>query len=61
MKEDAVNSEISNAFSNKQSFSCPLAKPQLHTGDSLADLSPEDIDVVAAMGDALPVLICSLA
>ncbi|WKX96088.1 hypothetical protein Q1695_012502 [Nippostrongylus brasiliensis] len=54
MKEDAVNSEISNAFSNKQSFSCPLAKPQLHTGDSLADLSPEDIDVVAAMGDALP-------
>ncbi|VDO91736.1 unnamed protein product [Heligmosomoides polygyrus] len=49
----AVNSQISNAFSNKQSFACPLAKPQLHTGDSLANLSPEDIDIVGAMGDAL--------
>ncbi|KAK6026280.1 hypothetical protein OSTOST_07778 [Ostertagia ostertagi] len=52
-QEIAVNSQISNAFSNKQSFSCPRAKPLLHTGESLADLSPEDIDIVAAMGDAL--------
>ncbi|KJH49337.1 hypothetical protein DICVIV_04540 [Dictyocaulus viviparus] len=49
-------SQLTNAFSNKQSFSCPLAKPLLHTGDSLANLSPEDIDIVAAMGDALAML-----
>ncbi|ETN76289.1 hypothetical protein NECAME_11767, partial [Necator americanus] len=53
-KKDVVNVHISSAFSNKQSFSCPLAKPLLHTGGTLADLSPEDIDIVAAMGDALP-------
>ncbi|VDM56828.1 unnamed protein product [Angiostrongylus costaricensis] len=29
--KDVVNSQISSAFSNKQTFSCPLAKPVLHT------------------------------
>ncbi|KAL6734992.1 hypothetical protein Aduo_005475 [Ancylostoma duodenale] len=52
--KEVVSVQISSAFSNKQSFSCPMAKPLLHTGESLADLSPEDIDIVAAMGDALP-------
>ncbi|CAJ0606869.1 unnamed protein product [Cylicocyclus nassatus] len=52
--KNLVVGQISSAFSNKQSFSCPRAKPLLHTGETLADLSPEDIDIVAAMGDALP-------
>ncbi|VDO23915.1 unnamed protein product [Haemonchus placei] len=53
MQEGTAISEMSQTFSGKQSFSCPRAKPLLHTGDSLADLSPEDIDIVGAMGDAL--------
>ncbi|CAO4382865.1 unnamed protein product [Caenorhabditis nigoni] len=49
----AVNSEISGGFSNEKSFSCPHAKPMLHTGESVAQLSPEDIRIVGAMGDSL--------
>ncbi|CAD6188950.1 unnamed protein product [Caenorhabditis auriculariae] len=49
----AVNNEIIGAFSNKQTFACPRAKPQLHTGDNMANISPEDISIVAAMGDSL--------
>lgn len=43
---------------DKKSFLCPHVKPALHTGTSLADLSPEDIDVVAALGDSLAVRNC---
>ncbi|PAV60381.1 hypothetical protein WR25_23567 [Diploscapter pachys] len=49
----AVKSEIGGQFSNKQTFACPNVKPQLHTGDDLSNLSPEDIRVVGAMGDSL--------
>ncbi|CAP28020.1 LOW QUALITY PROTEIN: Protein CBG08129 [Caenorhabditis briggsae] len=45
--------EISGGFSNEKSFSCPHAKPMLHTGESVAQLSPEDIRIVGAMGDSL--------
>ncbi|GMT15245.1 hypothetical protein PFISCL1PPCAC_6542, partial [Pristionchus fissidentatus] len=44
---------ITSVFTDKKSFLCPHIKPALHTGTSLADLSPEDVDVVAAMGDSL--------
>ncbi|KAF8362639.1 hypothetical protein PRIPAC_89562 [Pristionchus pacificus] len=44
---------ITSVFTDKKSFLCPHVKPALHTGTSLADLSPEDIDVVAALGDSL--------
>ncbi|GMR37601.1 hypothetical protein PMAYCL1PPCAC_07796, partial [Pristionchus mayeri] len=44
---------ITSVFHDKKSFLCPLVKPALHTGTSLADLSPEDIDIVAALGDSL--------
>lgn len=46
-------SYIEEAFHNRQTFTCPLVKQLLATGTSGADLSPEDIDIVAAMGDAL--------
>ncbi|KAI1727923.1 phospholipase B1, membrane-associated [Ditylenchus destructor] len=46
-------SYINNAFNNRRSFTCPLVKSLLATGTSGADLSPEDIDIVASMGDSL--------
>lgn len=46
-------SNITGSFMNKRTFACPRVKPMLHTGDSTADLSPEDIDIIAAMGDSL--------
>ncbi|CAI5455046.1 unnamed protein product [Caenorhabditis angaria] len=49
----AVNNEIIGGFSNQKSFSCPHAKPTLHTGETVGQLSPEDITIVAAMGDSL--------
>ncbi|CAI2355577.1 unnamed protein product [Caenorhabditis sp. 36 PRJEB53466] len=49
----AVNNEILGGFSNEKSFSCPHAKPILHTGESVAQISPEDIQIVGAMGDSL--------
>ncbi|KAI6234136.1 hypothetical protein M3Y99_00848200 [Aphelenchoides fujianensis] len=44
---------IENSFNNQRSFACQLVKNALRTGDSGANLSPEDIKVVAAMGDSL--------
>ncbi|KAK0395729.1 hypothetical protein QR680_001401 [Steinernema hermaphroditum] len=46
-------SHIKNAFSNRKNFACPKVKERFHTGETTADLSPEDIEVVAAMGDAI--------
>ncbi|VDK51371.1 unnamed protein product, partial [Anisakis simplex] len=50
---DVVPSQIENSFVNRRTFSCPRAHPTLHTGDSTADLSPEDIDIIGALGDSL--------
>ncbi|CAD6184271.1 unnamed protein product [Caenorhabditis auriculariae] len=40
-------------FIDRKSFACPLIKKNLKTGTSIGDLSPEDISIIAAMGDAL--------
>ncbi|CAJ0586579.1 unnamed protein product, partial [Mesorhabditis spiculigera] len=50
---NVVASEVGGWFSNRSSFSCPRVKPDLHTGDTVATLSPEDIEIVAAMGGSL--------
>ncbi|CAI4229687.1 unnamed protein product [Auanema sp. JU1783] len=50
---EAVKIDIEGAFNTRGSFACPLVKPVLHTGDNISNLSPEDIDIVAAMGDSL--------
>ncbi|VDN01575.1 unnamed protein product [Thelazia callipaeda] len=42
-------------FVNKDTFACPRLKKFIRTGDSLAALSPEDISIIAAMGDSLAV------
>uniref|UniRef100_A0A915D6W9 Lipase_GDSL domain-containing protein n=1 Tax=Ditylenchus dipsaci TaxID=166011 RepID=A0A915D6W9_9BILA len=57
-KENSKNpnvqtSYIDRGFNNRQSFTCPLVKSLLATGINGGNLSPEDIDIVAAMGDAL--------
>ncbi|CAD5211845.1 unnamed protein product [Bursaphelenchus okinawaensis] len=44
---------IDNAFNNRRTFQCQLVKGALRSGDSGANISPEDIDIVAAMGDAI--------
>ncbi|KAH7728592.1 GDSL-like Lipase/Acylhydrolase family protein [Aphelenchoides avenae] len=40
-------------FFCRKSFSCPKIKDDFVTGTSTADLSPEDIGIIAAMGDSL--------
>ncbi|CAJ0945708.1 unnamed protein product, partial [Mesorhabditis belari] len=40
-------------FTNQSKFSCPKIKPDLHTGDTIATLSPEDIEIIAAMGGSI--------
>uniref|UniRef100_A0A183C6W6 Lipase_GDSL domain-containing protein n=1 Tax=Globodera pallida TaxID=36090 RepID=A0A183C6W6_GLOPA len=52
-RPDDVVSIINSAFSNRKSFSCPKIKTDLRTGTSTADLSPEDIGIIASMGDSL--------
>ncbi|KAK6039013.1 hypothetical protein COOONC_23483, partial [Cooperia oncophora] len=37
----------------RKSFACPKVKSDLKTGTSIGDLSPEDIRIIASMGDAL--------
>ncbi|WKX90423.1 hypothetical protein Q1695_009349 [Nippostrongylus brasiliensis] len=44
---------INSAFNNRKSFACPKIKSDLKTGTSIGDLSPEDITIIASMGDAL--------
>lgn len=39
----------------RKSFSCPKIKTDFVTGKSIADLSPEDVGIIAAMGDSLAV------
>ncbi|KHN88164.1 Phospholipase B1, membrane-associated [Toxocara canis] len=49
---DAV-SLIFNSFNNRKTFSCPRTKTDFVTGTGTGDLSPEDIGIIAAMGDSL--------
>uniref|UniRef100_A0A8R1EJN9 Uncharacterized protein n=1 Tax=Caenorhabditis japonica TaxID=281687 RepID=A0A8R1EJN9_CAEJA len=44
---------INSAFNDKKSFTCPRIKDELLTGQSVENISPEDIQIIAAMGDAL--------
>ncbi|XGW20583.1 hypothetical protein V3C99_003961 [Haemonchus contortus] len=44
---------IESTFNNRKSFACPKIKSDLKTGTSIGDLSPEDITIIASMGDAL--------
>lgn len=44
-----------NSFVNRKTFSCPKIKGDFITGTDTSDLSPEDISVIAAMGDSLAV------
>ncbi|KJH43499.1 hypothetical protein DICVIV_10479 [Dictyocaulus viviparus] len=44
---------INSVFNNRKSFACPKIKTDLKTGTSIGDLSPEDIRIIASMGDAL--------
>ncbi|VDN52196.1 unnamed protein product [Dracunculus medinensis] len=46
-------SKIASGFVNKKTFECPRVKTTLHTGDNVANLSPEDINIIAALGDSL--------
>ncbi|VDN24783.1 unnamed protein product, partial [Cylicostephanus goldi] len=40
-------------FDCRKTFACPKIKSDLKTGTSIGDLSPEDIAIIASMGDAL--------
>uniref|UniRef100_A0A7E4VGT9 Lipase_GDSL domain-containing protein n=1 Tax=Panagrellus redivivus TaxID=6233 RepID=A0A7E4VGT9_PANRE len=44
---------IDRSFTGSASFGCARVKTLLQTGTAVKDLSPEDIDVVATMGDAV--------
>lgn len=44
---------IDKSFRSKNTFKCQLIKNALVTGENNANISPEDIDIIAAMGDAL--------
>ncbi|UMM13294.1 hypothetical protein L5515_001651 [Caenorhabditis briggsae] len=52
-KHQPVAGVINSAFNDRKTFSCPRTKLELVTGRSVADISPEDITIIAAMGDAL--------
>ncbi|VDN20417.1 unnamed protein product [Gongylonema pulchrum] len=41
------------SFTNKRTFACPHASSSLRSGHSTADLLPQNIDIVAAMGDSV--------
>lgn len=44
---------INSAFNDRKTFSCPRIKTELLTGTNVGNISPEDITIIAAMGDAL--------
>lgn len=48
-------SVIDNSFISKKTFSCPKIKNDFVTGTDTGNLSPEDIGIIAAMGDSLAV------
>ncbi|KAM3721946.1 Phospholipase B1, membrane-associated [Dirofilaria immitis] len=54
--EEQQNNTISiidNSFVSRKTFSCPKIKKDFVTGTDTGDLSPEDIGIIAAMGDSL--------
>uniref|UniRef100_A0AC35GPU8 Uncharacterized protein n=1 Tax=Panagrolaimus sp. PS1159 TaxID=55785 RepID=A0AC35GPU8_9BILA len=46
-------SYIEKGFTNSRSFGCGKVKSLLQTGTNVGNISPEDIDIVATMGDAI--------
>lgn len=44
----------------RKTFSCPQIKSEFFTGTSTADLSPEDIGIMGAMGDSMAVSFSSI-
>ncbi|VDN59829.1 unnamed protein product [Dracunculus medinensis] len=51
---DAANSGADfNSFNNRKTFSCPKIKEDFITGTNTSNLSPEDIGIIAALGDSL--------
>ncbi|VDN07133.1 unnamed protein product [Thelazia callipaeda] len=46
-------SVIYNSFSSQKTFSCPKIKNDFLTGTNMSNLSPEDIQIIAAMGDSV--------
>uniref|UniRef100_A0AC35ERB2 Lipase_GDSL domain-containing protein n=1 Tax=Panagrolaimus sp. PS1159 TaxID=55785 RepID=A0AC35ERB2_9BILA len=50
--DDSI-SFISKAFTSRKTFSCPKTKTDFVTGNNLAMLNPEDIRIIAAMGDTV--------
>ncbi|KAF7637021.1 Lipase_GDSL domain-containing protein [Meloidogyne graminicola] len=52
-RPDDIVSIINSVFNNRKTFSCPKIKADLVTGTSTSNLSPEDIGIIAAMGDSL--------
>uniref|UniRef100_A0AC34R5N3 Lipase_GDSL domain-containing protein n=1 Tax=Panagrolaimus sp. JU765 TaxID=591449 RepID=A0AC34R5N3_9BILA len=48
--DDSI-SFISKAFTSRKTFSCPKTKADFVTGGNVATLNPEDIEIIAAMGD----------
>uniref|UniRef100_A0AC35UG40 Bromo domain-containing protein n=1 Tax=Rhabditophanes sp. KR3021 TaxID=114890 RepID=A0AC35UG40_9BILA len=52
-KKNKVISHISSSFTDGRSFACTKVKPTLITGTSLENLSPEDIGIIASMGDSI--------
>lgn len=52
--DDSI-SFISKAFTSRKTFSCPKTKTDFVTGNNVAMLNPEDIQIIAAMGDTVAV------
>uniref|UniRef100_A0AC34Q886 Uncharacterized protein n=1 Tax=Panagrolaimus sp. JU765 TaxID=591449 RepID=A0AC34Q886_9BILA len=46
-------SYIEKGFVNSKNFVCARVKELLKTGTSVKDIAPEDIEIVATMGDAI--------
>ncbi|CAG9534854.1 unnamed protein product [Cercopithifilaria johnstoni] len=51
--QNGAISVIHNSFISRKTFSCPKIKNDFVTGTDTGDLSPEDIGIIAAMGDSL--------
>uniref|UniRef100_A0A8R1XMN3 Lipase_GDSL domain-containing protein n=1 Tax=Onchocerca volvulus TaxID=6282 RepID=A0A8R1XMN3_ONCVO len=52
-QQNGTISFIDSSFINRKTFSCPKIKNDFVTGTDTGDLSPEDIEIIAAMGDSL--------
>uniref|UniRef100_A0A915PP32 Lipase_GDSL domain-containing protein n=1 Tax=Setaria digitata TaxID=48799 RepID=A0A915PP32_9BILA len=52
-RQNNAVSIIYDSFVNRKTFSCPRIKKDFVTGTDTGDLSPEDVGIIAAMGDSL--------